>query len=68
MADSAGSIRKYREILQLDPGSRVFGMLAEELCAVGEWEEAAEVCGKGLLFHPDHMRARMLLGWALTEK
>lgn len=65
MADSADTIKKYREILELDPGSRVFAMLAEELCAASEWEEAAEVCRKGLVFHPDHLVARMLLGRAL---
>ena len=67
MADAAESIKKYRELLELDPGSRVFAMLAEELCGAGEWEEAAEVCRKGLTFHPDHLRAQTLLGWALLE-
>ena len=67
MADSADNIQKYREILELDPRSRVFALLAEELCAAGRWEEAAEVCKKGLLFHPDNLRARVLLGWALME-
>jgi tetratricopeptide (TPR) repeat protein len=67
MAYSADTVKKYREILELDPGSRVFAMLAEELCAAGEWEEAAEVCRKGLVFHPDHLVARMLLGRALME-
>jgi len=67
MADSADKIQTYRQMLQLDNRSRVFALLAEELCAAGQWEEAAEVCNKGLLFHPDHLRARMLLGWALME-
>ncbi len=67
MADSADSIKKYREILDLDPGSRVFVMLAEELCAAGEWEEAVEVCRNGLHFHPEHLGARILLGRALME-
>ena len=42
-------------------------MLAEELCSAGEWEEAVEVCKKGLVFHPDHLEARILLGRALME-
>jgi hypothetical protein len=54
-------------MLQLDGTSRVFALLAEELCAAGQWEEAAEVCKKGLLFHPDHLRSQVLLGWALKE-
>ncbi|MGC8493214.1 MAG: tetratricopeptide repeat protein [Syntrophobacteraceae bacterium] len=67
MADSADSIKKYKEILELDPSSRVFARLAEELGAAGEWEEAAEVCRKGLLLHPEHLVARMLFGRALLE-
>jgi tetratricopeptide (TPR) repeat protein len=67
MADSADKIQTYRQMLKLDSRSRVFTLLAEELCAAGQWEEAAEVCKKGLLFHPDHLRSRALLGWALME-
>ena len=67
MADSADNIQTYRQMLKLDRRSRVFALLAEQLCAAGKWEEAAEVCKKGLLFHPDHLRARVLLGWALME-
>lgn len=67
MADSADNIQTYRQILELDRRSRVFALLAEELCAAGEWEEAGEVCREGLLFHPDHLRSRVLLGWALME-
>ncbi|MGO9021124.1 MAG: tetratricopeptide repeat protein [Syntrophobacteraceae bacterium] len=67
MADSADNIQTYRQMLKLDRRSRVFAALAEQLCAAGEWKEAAEVCKKGLLFHPDHLRSRVLLGWALME-
>ena len=67
MTGSADTIQAYREMLELDPRSRVFALLAEELCAAGQWEEAAAVCKKGLHFHPDHMRSRVLLGWALIE-
>ena len=67
MADSADNIQTYRQLLKLDSRSRVFARLAEELCAAGEWEQAAEVCKKGLLFHPDHLRSRVLLAWALME-
>ena len=67
MADSADNIQTYRQMLKLDRRSRVFALLAEELCAAGQWEEAAEVCKKGLLFYPDHLRSRVLLGWALME-
>lgn len=67
MADSDDNIQTYRQMLKLDRRSRVFALLAEQLCAALKWEEAAEVCKKGLLFHPDHLRARVLLGWALME-
>jgi len=67
MADSADNIQTYRQMLKLDRRSRVFAPLAEQLCVAGEWKEAAEVCKKGLLFHPDHLRSRVLLGWALME-
>ncbi len=67
MADSADNIRTYRQMLKLDHSSRVFALLAEELCAAGLWAQAAEVCKQGLLFHPDHLRARVLLGCALME-
>lgn len=67
MADSADNILTYRQMLKVDRRSRVFTLLAEELCAAGEWEEAARVCKQGLLFHPDHLRSRVLLGWALME-
>jgi hypothetical protein len=29
--------------------------------------EAVRVCRQGLTFHPDHIRGRVLLGWALKE-
>jgi len=67
MTGSADTIQSYREMLKLDPRSRVFTLLAEELCAAGQWEEAAAVCKKGLHFHPDHLRSRVLLGWAFIE-
>jgi tetratricopeptide (TPR) repeat protein len=67
MTHSGDKIETYRQMLKLDRRSRVFTLLAEELCAAGEWEEAAEVCKKGLFFHPDHLRSRVLLGWALME-
>jgi tetratricopeptide (TPR) repeat protein len=67
MAGPVEKLHLYKEMLKLDPKSRVYTLLAEELCDAGEWEEAAEVCRKGLRFHPDHFRTRVLLGWALME-
>jgi len=67
MQDSATKIQTCRQMLELDPCSRAFALLAEELCAAGRWEEAVEVCKKGILFHPDHFRSRVLLAVALME-
>ena len=67
MADSVDKMETYRQVLKLDRRSRVFALLAEELCAAGEWEEAADVCKNGLLFHPNSLRSRVLLGWALMK-
>jgi hypothetical protein len=61
------SIQRFEEMLRIDPGSRVFELLAEELCSRGLWAEAVRVCRQGLTFHPDHVRGRVLLGWALKE-
>lgn len=54
-------IKWYREILELEPGSRVFFPLAKLLAQYGQHEDAAEVLRKGLLHHPDHLEAQMLL-------
>jgi tetratricopeptide (TPR) repeat protein len=61
------SIQRYEEMLRIDPGSRVFELLAEELCSRGLWAEAVRVCRQGLTYHPDRIRGRVLLGWALKE-
>ncbi|MEN6441193.1 MAG: hypothetical protein ABFD97_21705 [Syntrophobacter sp.] len=67
MADPTDKIQLYREMLRLDPSSRIFEILAEELYASGEWEEAEMVCREGIRFHPDKMRPRVLLALTLME-
>lgn len=67
MADSTEKIQMYREMLKLDPSSRVFELLAEGLCASGEWEELEKVCREGIRFHPERMRPRVLHAVALME-
>ncbi|MFZ2448677.1 MAG: hypothetical protein WAW37_20130 [Syntrophobacteraceae bacterium] len=67
MPDTTETIRTYREMLKLDPTSSIFEHLAEELCALGRWEEVEQVCREGLRYHADHMRPRVLLGLALME-
>lgn len=64
---SADEVMAYKTLLKHDPRSLVFAMLADALCSQGRWAEAVEVCEQGLIFHPQHLRARVLLGWALWE-
>lgn len=55
----------YKELLDFDPASPAFEFLAEEFCLKGMWQEAAEICRRGLIYHPRHLRGHVLLGWAL---
>lgn len=62
-------IEWYREILELEPGSRVFFPLARLLTEAGEKQEAMAVLRKGLQRHPDFLEARLALVHLLhTEK
>jgi len=54
-------IEWYREVLDLEPGSRVFFPLAKLLAADGQTTEAVNTLNQGLLRHPDHVEARLLL-------
>jgi hypothetical protein len=60
-------VKHYEELLEMDPSSPVFENLAQEFCLRGLWAEAARVCRQGLSFHPQHLRGRLLLGWASKE-
>lgn len=54
-------IEWFKEVLDLEPGSRVFFPLAKLLAADGQPGEAVGVLQQGLLRHPDHVEARLLL-------
>lgn len=54
-------IEWYREVLELEPGSRVFFPLAKLLAADGQTTDAVATLHQGLLRHPDHVEARLLL-------
>ncbi|MDR1359704.1 MAG: tetratricopeptide repeat-containing protein [Deltaproteobacteria bacterium] len=54
-------IEWYREVLELEPGSRVFFPLAKLLAAENLTGEAITALRQGLLRHPDHVEARLLL-------
>lgn len=61
-------IEWYREILQIEPNSKLFLPFARHLAKVGAAEnnpqllnEAFDVLRQGLIFHPDYMEARLFL-------
>jgi len=51
----------YREVLALEPGSRVFFPLAQLLRQAGRVDEAVAALRGGLAFHPEHLEAKFLL-------
>lgn len=58
-------VDKYRQILESDPGSLVFIELAKALLERGDTDEAADICRRGLEFHPDSVLGRVIWGKAL---
>ena len=59
-------IEWYKEILELEPGSRVFFPLSKLLAADNQKEEAIAVLRQGVLRHPDHVEASLFLVELLT--
>lgn len=54
-------IEWYKEVLELEPNSRVFFPLARMLSEAGRTDEAAAVLEKGLERHPEYLEARLFL-------
>ncbi|MFV0422102.1 tetratricopeptide repeat protein [Oleidesulfovibrio sp.] len=54
-------IKWYREVLELEPSSKVFFPLARLFSDNGQFAEAVETLRQGLDRHPEHLEARMLL-------
>lgn len=54
-------IEWFQEVLSLDPGSKIFFPLAQLLVETGECENAVVTLRQGLLLHPEHLEARLLL-------
>ena len=50
-------IEWYREVLELEPGSKVFFPLARLLGQSGETQEAIRVLRMGLARHPEYIEA-----------
>ncbi len=61
-------IEWYREVLALEPGSKVFFPLAGALVQNGEKEKAVEVLRRGLELHPEYLEARIFLIQLLHER
>ncbi len=51
----------YREVLAIEPNSKVFFPLARELAEAGRVDEAIRILESGIGFHPDHLEAKFLL-------
>lgn len=54
-------IEWYKEVLELEPNSKVFLPLARLYLQIGQTEEAIAVLEHGLRRHPEHLEARLLL-------
>ncbi|MHC1789181.1 tetratricopeptide repeat protein [Solidesulfovibrio sp.] len=61
-------IELYREVLEIEPNSKVFFPLARQLAEEGRQDEAAAVLSRGIGFHPDHLEAKFLLIEILTRQ
>ena len=55
-------IADLRRRLEKDPGSRTFFDLAREYHESGRFQEAADICARGLRQHASYLSARVLLG------
>ena len=64
----ANKIELYREVLEIEPNSKVFFPLARELAEEGHVDAAVAVLQKGIAFHPDHLEAKFLLIDILTRQ
>jgi tetratricopeptide (TPR) repeat protein len=54
-------INWYKEVLDLEPGSRVFFPLAKLYASTEQFPEAVATLHQGLERHPDHFEAKLLL-------
>lgn len=57
----------YESILREDRSSSIFAELAELLYEDGRFDEVIEVCKKGLIAHPCHLKGKIYLGLALMS-
>lgn len=62
-----GKIELYREVLEIEPNSKVFFPLARLLAEQGDDDEAVRALTRGITFHPDHLEAKFFLIELLTR-
>lgn len=60
-------IEELKRRIRLDPASIAFAALAEEYRRTGRYEEAIEICRRGLQRHASYISAHVTLGRALIE-
>jgi hypothetical protein len=60
-------IDELRRRVEADPTSIAFAALAEEYRRLGRYQDAVDVCRRGLERHPAYLSARVTLGRALIE-
>jgi tetratricopeptide (TPR) repeat protein len=63
--EARSRVDELRRRVQKDPASIAFAQLAEELRRQGQFQEAIEICRKGLARHPGYLSARVTLGRSL---
>ena len=61
-------IAKCEKILETNPQSQIFAALAEAYRKKGDIAKAQEVCGQGLMIHPDYPSARIVMAKILISK
>ncbi|WP_027184925.1 tetratricopeptide repeat protein [Desulfovibrio inopinatus] len=61
-------VELYREVLAIEPHSRVFFSLAKILTETDALDEAIQVLKQGVTFHPDHLEAKLLLVELLSRQ
>lgn len=67
MAREEAEIKELSDKLSKNPESLVFAPLADAHRRLKRYEEAIEICKKGLDVHPHYMTARVVLGRAYME-
>ena len=64
----ASKIELYRELLEIEPNSKVFFPLARQLAEDGRMDEAVALLTRGIGQHPDYLEAKFLLLDILTRQ